>query len=304
MANGSGLRSLVWLGLAALLLNQGCALPTNPEAPGGLPAGPTAPGATPGLPIPGQGAPPPDLTGTGQSPNATPGVVLPAPAELNGRITQLQQKYQFKSLKGEATTAQKLDSLDANYAKYPAGSFKDLDIVFANATGEAGGPAGDGTGVWFKVDANGQDASPQGPTQTGQPLPAVNPAGARITYFGQNLVNWVFIHEIGHHVTLWVKPAFGQTLIDGLGYQMQGQRPANPIDAVDGNYVATNVQATTYPTEYSKSGAQEHIAEVITTHMLGRNTPDAARDPIQPSFQLPANLAQTLRAELPGGAGL
>lgn len=301
MANGP--RNLVWVGLATILLSQGCALPTNPAGPGG-PAGPAAPGTTPGLPLPGQGAPPPNLGGPGASPGATPGVVLPAPTELASRIQQLQQKYQFKSLKGEATTSQKLDALDANFAKYPAGSFKDLDIVFANATGSQGGPAGDGTGVWFKVDANGQDANPQGPTQTGQPLPAVNPAGARITYFGQGLNSWVYIHEVGHHLTLWVKPQFGQSLIDGLGYTMNGQRPTNPVDAVDGNYTATNVQASSYPTEYSKQGAQEHIAEVITTHMLGRNTPDAARDPIQPGFQLPGNLAQSLRTELPGGAGI
>lgn len=299
--------SLALSALVALILCSGCAMPVDPaaQAPQGAPTGatlgaPAAPGTTPGV-----AGVPPSLTGDGASPNGTPGVVLPAPAALTDRIAQLQQKYGFKSLKGENTTADKLDALDANYAKYPAGSFKDLDIVFAQAGGQ-GGPSQDGSGVWFKVDANGQDASPpQGPTQGGAPLAAPTPAGARITYFGNKLNGWLFVHEVGHHVTLWAKAAFGQALINGLGWTPSGQLPADPIAAADSDYTATNVAATSYPTEYSKSGAaQEHIAEVITVHLLGRNTPDQTQDPIQAGFTVPAAVNTSLKAELPNAPGI
>lgn len=294
---GHAKRGVGLLALAAALISTGCAI-QPPVAPGAAPAGAgllPQPGAQPGLPGQPAGTPP-SLGGPGASPGGTPLVVLPAPAQLNPRIEQLRAKYGFKSIKGENATADKLELVDRTYALYPSGAARDLDIVFAQPGG-TGGIGSDGSGVWFRVDANGQDTN-----QTN-----AAPAGGRITYFGNAMDRWLMVHELGHHYTLWVKPQFGQGLINGLGYQPSQQLPSDPRESVDSDkYQATAVPPTSYPTNYAKSGPQEHIAEEVSLHLLGRSAPEAAApsDPVPPTFAAPPTVNQLLKTELPSGAGI
>jgi hypothetical protein len=208
-----------------------------------------------------------------------------APAESQDAVAALIAKYGLLSIKGDAATPANLRTLDQAYERLPEGSTRDLELVFQKTdNGEVVDRAG--SGVWCGVDDAGNALNP--------PVALDRVKHGRITYFGKTPSKWVFVHEVGHHVTLYLDPGFGRALLDAVGYQL----PAGDalLAVPDDRFDKSGVPASSYPTAYAKEQGTEHAAELFTEHLAHDFAPGATR--FLRGFKLPAKAGELLESKL------
>lgn len=297
--NSSKIQTLI-LGvvLGALVFGQGCGGGDVP-APAAMAAAPAAAGADTVAADANAGAAPvdaaqqaavdagfaPKITPPAWTSKAPPVVQVPPPGGLADHVAQIKARFSLKEISGPGLTSEKLSLLDQVCAMFPAGSLRDLSFVFEAAP--------DGSmfayGHWesaFVADTG--EAPVDGPTPS-------------IYFHMQSVVAFNMVHEIGHHITCLVDTSFGVNLITSLGYTSSAAA-GNEVQAKApwqmnlGQWSATSVQGTSYPTEYSKQSAVEHAAEMITYHFTADGLQDARA--LSPDFVVPVATQQVIEGKL------
>ena len=232
----------------------------------------------------------PNLTGPGASPDAPGFNILPAPAASKDKIAQLKQRFGLKDIRGSQATVDELNRLETAYTKFPKGSFENLDIFFEPIEGGVG-PQDGGEGVWLPLDKAGIEGKEL--TEGG------TPAAGRIGYMGKKIDTWVLVHEVGHHITIYTDAGFGHRVVKNLGYTLPSGSTSKSDDRTvmnEGEFKSDKVPASSFPTEYSRNAAQEHIAELISVHLARNDVPDG--EELLKTFKWPANVQSEMRTKL------
>jgi hypothetical protein len=244
---------------------------------------------------------PGSITGSGASAGSPPLAGLPAPAGSQADIERVCQRFGIRSIRGSLATPEFVRKLESAYARLPAGSCQNLDVVMEATPTDF---LQDGTTAWWEpIDASGQSLLFD---SSGHFLPENAPLGqavaGRITYADPSCGVWTLIHEAAHHITALVDAPFGQRLAETLGYRRTGGR--DPIDGyayLTGQFDKSAVPAASFPTEYSKSDAWigEHLAELVCMQ-LAANEPDPWVQKID-GFQLDASVQTLLASKFGSG---
>lgn len=231
------------------------------------------------------GSLPGSITSPGASGNLPPLAALPSPTDARDQIQRLCQRFGINSITGSGATPELLRQLEVAYASYPAGSCRNLDLVFEPTE------KGDLGGVWSPLDAAGNESQP-----------GTEPVKAKITYYAPDPSDiWLLRHELAHHLTLLVDSGFGRRTVETLGYTETTGQPTNLTYVNWGEFQASAVVRDGFPTEYSHTHAVEHVAEAITCHLNGGRSRDGMEDP---NFvRIPPAVAAVLTARLGGAPG-
>jgi len=196
----------------------------------------------------------------------------------------MKQRFGMLGIRGSGATIEILIRAENAFARFPRATFSNLDISFEPA--EAGGNSSPGgSGVWYGLNSAGGDEEGTTPPVSGQ-----------IRYFGDNLSIFTLVHEVAHHDTIFVAPNFGRQLVDSLGYELTpgtaGATGDNRVALNIGKFVPTNLTPNSVPTGYARENALEHIAELISLHLVPDETPPFG-DSV-PGFQMPSAVQTAL----------
>lgn len=195
--------------------------------------------------------------------------VGPAPAESADLIRELVARYGLIDIRGSLATVAELRRMEQAFDSLPRSCFNRLRISIERDSNNQGD-----TGYWCPIDAAGNlitaDRDPQDRTS---PF-----AGGHIYYFGPRVTRWIFIHEIAHHVTIYLDPGYGWLMLDTLGYRIgPGQTTRSDDPARRLQFITSadrrRVPASAYPTRYATTDPQEHLAELVSIRHA-RNDPE------------------------------
>ena len=239
----------------------------------GSPAAPNSSGAVPGA-----------IGGSGASGAVPPISILPAPQESQSKIQEMIDRYGMRTITGSGSTPDVLGRMDEAYRRLPAGSFRNLDVCVETQYEQGSNGS---SGVWNSLDAN----------NTPREGPGAAAVAGRIVYYGQDADAWLYIHEVVHHVSILLDARFGLSTTETLGYRASTNR-GNDVDTMDfGEFTATSVTEESYPTNYARKEAQEHVADIVPLYLLGSG-PD-----VLPTFRMPDAVRSVLSSKLGSGGG-
>ncbi|MBI4860508.1 MAG: hypothetical protein HY815_09630 [Candidatus Riflebacteria bacterium] len=264
-------------------------VPVTPVAgPVSTPTGLTGTTGQTAAPTP-LGTIPAPITGPTAPGGNPPVVALPPPAESAAQIQRIVQRFGMQSITGSGATPDNLTRLEEAYARYPAGSCRNLAVVFESGQETSS----DGfSGFWDPLDASGQltyydEARSRNPIASG-----------KITYYGQRPDLWILVHELSHHLTLYVDPNFGVNLCSTVGYTLKPGQSLNGQEQTAnlGEWATSAVPANSYPREYATSNSIEHIAELITHNVTRGGQGSEWTDDLLPNFQFPPRASAAISA--------
>jgi len=227
---------------------------------------------------------PASISGTGASGDVPPVSSLPAPAEAQSKIQELVSAFGLKSISGSGATVDVLNRMQDAYRRFPSGSFKNLSVTVESQTDQ--GSTGS-SGVWTGTDQNGNEIQNGGATV----------GGGKIVYYGASsgLDTWLLVHEVAHHVSIYVDPSFGVKTLQTLGYQSSNGQSSDLVDVMnEKDFQAVQVPRNSYPTQYSRTAAQEHLAELMSLQLCGTAP---SYDAVS-NFQWPAPVQSQVDAKL------
>jgi hypothetical protein len=230
--------------------------------------------------------------------SAPPAATIPAPADALSKIDALCQKYGIRKISGSNATPAELDKLDETLSTLPAGLYSRLEIDYEPSHADPSKASAGGVVAYWQPEPEIADlvkdplAGLMGQSYVGR-IYVLKPESTRET----------LCHELCHHISLLADQSFGTRALKDLGYKrtdgtvFYNQMLFMQTWERDGTF-----DPSTVPTDYAKTDAHEHLAELMKVFLRGTGSTTEPTHPIRPEFKGPGVAREALKGRLGVGA--